>query len=153
MNSLYNYGSSIDYVQGTPHLFISDQWAASNPELLKKNGIRYVLNVTPIMLPEHYGIKYKKVPLLDDPRQEIIQSLPECFEFLDEAYMNQCNVLVHCQAGISRSSSIIIAYLLHKTPMNYDEALSVVKNSRPIVNPNVGFEQQLRHVSRVLKSR
>lgn len=49
------------------------------------------------------------------------------------------NVLVHCFAGISRSSSGIIAYLMNKYGQTFTEALAYCKAKRPIVDPNPGF--------------
>ena len=53
-------------------------------------------------------------------------------------------VLVHCLAGMSRSASCVIAYLLATTSMNTAEAMAYVKARRPIIMPNYGFEHQLR---------
>ena len=56
-------------------------------------------------------------------------------------------VLVHCNAGVSRSSSIVIHYLLtHGLVDSYDNALAVVRKVRPVAQPNEGFEAQLRTV-------
>jgi hypothetical protein len=54
------------------------------------------------------------------------------------------SVLVHCMAGISRSTSLIIYYLMKKYAMSYDEAYNFVKRARSIIQPNTGFEKQLR---------
>ncbi|PVG04501.1 phosphatases II [Serendipita vermifera] len=53
-------------------------------------------------------------------------------------------VLVHCLAGMSRSASIVCAYLLATTSMNTQESISFVRKRRPIIQPNYGFEKQLR---------
>jgi len=52
--------------------------------------------------------------------------------------------LVHCSYGISRSASVVIAYLIKSSHKSYDEVLSFVQQQRKIVKPNPGFEQQLR---------
>lgn len=48
-------------------------------------------------------------------------------------------VLVHCEKGVSRSSTICIAYLIWKDKMTYDNAYDVVRRGRGIVSPNPGF--------------
>ncbi|TMS04949.1 Dual specificity protein phosphatase 19 [Larimichthys crocea] len=53
-------------------------------------------------------------------------------------------VLVHCNAGVSRSSSIVIGYLMLKEGLSFDDAYSQVKLARPSIRPNPGFYQQLQ---------
>jgi len=52
-------------------------------------------------------------------------------------------VLVHCQAGISRSATLVIAYLIKHQKMNLKDAYLHVKSKRPQIGPNKGFIQQL----------
>lgn len=51
--------------------------------------------------------------------------------------------LVHCVAGISRSSTIVIAYLMKTRRMSLREAYYHVKSKRPLIRPNTGFWKQL----------
>ena len=62
---------------------------------------------------------------------------------LDEARKNEGKVLVHCQAGISRSPTIVIAYLMKTKNLNQIEAYSEVHKIRPIIDPNMSFRCQL----------
>jgi len=62
------------------------------------------------------------------------------------------NVLVHCHNGISRSASVIIAYLMKTKSLPYRSSFEFVKHKRHMICPNQGFvkqlleyEQQLRH--------
>jgi glycosyltransferase involved in cell wall biosynthesis len=59
------------------------------------------------------------------------------------------NGLIHCREGRSRSSAILIAYLIHYHNMTYDEALDKIRLKRPIVRPNIGFERQLRNLEKM----
>jgi protein-tyrosine phosphatase len=49
------------------------------------------------------------------------------------------NLLVHCAAGISRSSSTVIAYLMKKFGWTYVKAHGFVRGKRPVISPNNGF--------------
>lgn len=53
-------------------------------------------------------------------------------------------VLVHCNAGVSRSSSIAIGYLMWREELSFEDAYSQVKMARPSIHPNRGFHQQLQ---------
>ncbi|EAN81821.1 putative dual specificity protein phosphatase [Trypanosoma cruzi] len=52
-------------------------------------------------------------------------------------------VVVHCLVGVSRSVSVVMAYIMKRTGCSKDEALLLVKNARPVANPNPGFHSQL----------
>nr|XP_051701107.1 dual specificity protein phosphatase 15 isoform X5 [Oryctolagus cuniculus] len=45
--------------------------------------------------------------------------------------------------GISRSTTIVTAYVMTVTGLGWREVLEAIKATRPIANPNPGFRQQL----------
>lgn len=53
-------------------------------------------------------------------------------------------VLVHCNAGVSRSSSVVIGYLMQTEALSFEDAYDQVKLARPSIHPNRGFHQQLQ---------
>ena len=59
--------------------------------------------------------------------------------FIEENLNKKINVLVHCAAGISRSSAIVIAYLMQKNRWCFKYSLEYLKDKRPIATPNKGF--------------
>ena len=89
-------------------------------------------------------IKYLRIDILDMPSVYILGHLEKCNQFINEARSGGGSVLVHCNAGISRSSSIIIGYLMKTNGWSFDESLHHVRKVRPIVCPNEGFAKQLR---------
>jgi atypical dual specificity phosphatase len=52
-------------------------------------------------------------------------------------------VLVHCVAGVSRSASVVVAYLVVKHGLPLAEAVARAKAARPVVHPNEGFWRAL----------
>lgn len=129
-----------------PRLYLSGDMMARNRELLRQKNITHILNLT-TTIPNKFEpeLKYLKITIFDFESQNISQFFNETFEFIDNALLDQANaVLVHCNAGISRSASFVIAYLLQKGKYkSYKSALNHVRKCRPIVCPNKGFEKQL----------
>ena len=65
--------------------------------------------------------------------------------YLDSALRSKDNnILVHCSAGISRSPTLVLAYLMKKNHWTLDEAFEKMRKLRQIVDPNVSFIIQLR---------
>ena len=80
----------------------------------------------------------KKLPIEDDLGFDIRPFLVEGVRFLDEA-SGKRRVYVHCAAGVSRSASVVVAYVMWRDRMGLDEALQWVKKRRPCVQPNEAF--------------
>lgn len=53
-------------------------------------------------------------------------------------------VLVHCEAGVSRSATLVIAWLMKQQGMCFFDAFSAVKARRARALPNIGFASQLQ---------
>lgn len=71
----------------------------------------------------------------------------------DSVRNNGGRVFVHCQAGISRSATICLAYLMRTNRVKLDEAFEFVKQRRSIISPNFSFMGQLlQFESQVLAS-
>jgi protein-tyrosine phosphatase len=54
------------------------------------------------------------------------------------------NVYVHCYAGVSRSVTIVVAYLMNCCKWNLKTALAFVQTKRIVAKPNDGFIEQLK---------
>ena len=65
------------------------------------------------------------------------------YHFMNIVISNNEKVLVHCMAGVSRSVSLVIYYLMKKHRMTFNQSFSYVKNIRSIANPNDSFKAQL----------
>jgi len=71
---------------------------------------------------------------------------------IDDAVNNGGKVLVHCQAGVSRSSTIAIAYVMTRLSMRMFDAFRFVKAQRAVVAPNFNFLGQLLELETTLAS-
>jgi len=79
----------------------------------------------------------------DSENANISRYFEEVCEFIEKARQENKNCLVHCAAGISRSSTLVIAYLMKHQKMNLKEAYGHTREQRSIIEPNSGFAKQL----------
>jgi len=126
-------------------IFIGNQQAPKDLYLLKKHGVTHILSLCCGEYAYYPGtFQYKQLALLDHEDYVIRDYFDETNDFLDLAIRGGGKVMVHCKGGVSRSVSIVIAYLIRFQKFHFDEALSVIRSHRPIAHPNVGFQKQLR---------
>ena len=84
---------------------------------------------------------------------EIINYFDEASELINNCKLKGSVLLVHCKFGISRSASIIIAYLIKYNKLKVEDALRFVKEKRSKIKPNKGFINQLyEYEKRLFKS-
>ncbi|CAD8057813.1 unnamed protein product [Paramecium sonneborni] len=135
-------------------LYLGNLEAANNIDLLRKMKIRAVLTAsqeTAIKYQEHVVHFHEIIMAHDKADYDIIQHFEQAYEFIDR-HRKYTNVFVHCFAGISRSASMVIAYLMKKYNLSFEKALWNVKAKRRQVQPNVGFIRQLQKYENVLKN-
>jgi dual specificity phosphatase 12 len=96
-----------------------------------------------VELPKE-DIKQLHVPLEDDEDSNLLQQLPTCIEFIATALEQGGNVLVHCNAGASRSAAVTIAYIMSSRKLGTEQVLEVIQKKNPRAKPNDGFVDQLR---------
>ncbi len=134
--------------QITDKIYLGNSDASKNYEILKRNNITHVL-VCGYFLPEFFpnDFVYKTIALEDSLNQDIYKFFKECFKFIDSSK----KVFVHCRAGISRSSTIVIAYLMWSKRKSFFEAKKFVKERRKCIAPNPGFISQLKDFEEELR--
>lgn len=121
------------------HLYIGSQDCTAK-SVLESYDIKCVLSVG---IDADVDVVHKYVTCLDLPETDIKPVLCESLPFIHKAIGSRDNVLVHCNAGVSRTSMVAIAYLMHYNSMQYVDAYNLVKEKRPAIQPNAGFKQQL----------
>jgi dual specificity MAP kinase phosphatase len=127
-------------------LYLGNINDASNLQKLKNEKIKYIINVTPdipLYFPKEFD--YYRIPIYDNANANISPYINPSSEYID-SNIKKGNVFVHCHAGISRSSTIVISYLILKKKYTYDKAYSLVHSKRPIIKPNSGFDNILRQL-------
>lgn len=135
-----------DPVEILPNLFQGSHRAAQESKL-HQYGITHVINCS--FLHIHYEYKDPNIKVLhfhwhDNETQSLLPDVHDAFHFIQEHLAAEHKVLVHCFAGISRSSAIVLYYIMRNNKCNFETALSALTTVNSRAKPNQGFESQLR---------
>ncbi|KAL9226388.1 hypothetical protein vseg_002207 [Gypsophila vaccaria] len=127
------------------HIYLGSEMVAKNREVLRQNGVTHVLNCVGFVCPEYFkgDVVYKTLWLQDSPSEDITSILYDVFDYFEDVREQGGRVLVHCCQGVSRSTSLVIAYLMWKKGQSFEDAFQYVKAAREVTNPNMGFACQL----------
>ena len=136
--------------------YVGGQWlgnykAAQNINVLLENNIDHVYSVISFKsldsLKQKYevnNIEHKHLAIEDDLNTNITKHLDQSVEYIEKT-LEKGNLLIHCQQGMSRSASMIIAYLIKNDNCDYYKAYYWQKTKRSTVAPNYKFVEQLRN--------
>ncbi|XP_010849595.1 PREDICTED: dual specificity protein phosphatase 1 [Bison bison bison] len=138
---LYDQGGPVEIL---PFLYLGSAYHASRKDMLDALGITALINVS-ANCPNHFEghYQYKSIPVEDNHKADISSWFNEAIDFIDSIKNAGGRVFVHCQAGISRSATICLAYLMRTNRVKLDEAFEFVKQRRSIISPNFSFMGQL----------
>jgi predicted protein tyrosine phosphatase len=144
------------------NLYISDWVNAVDEKKLKKNKIKYVVCLNEkvksgeeLAIYDKLGIAYDinaasdATKMTDHPtsmKKMKAYLNSDGFKTIDKFRQQGKAVLIHCTAGISRSATVVIAYLMKYEGMTMTDAILFLKRKRCIINPNTGFRAVLRHL-------
>merc|ERR1711964_767238 len=93
------------------------------------------------------GIKHEHLDAKDDGTMsddEFMEKFRQAAEQIFEWLCQGKNVLLHCQAGISRSPSIAVCLFVKRRNMTVKNAIKLIQDRRKIVNPR-RWARQLRY--------
>ena len=150
-----SYTKIVDQSNKRGAIYLGDYKSAINLEFLKSHSINSVLTLTTqikIEYKEEDNIFHKIIPAQDNSNFELTPFFEESFKFIDSA-LEKGSVLIHCVCGISRSSAILIGYLMKRYKKKFKEISRFVKKKRDIIYPNKGFVKQLNKFEEELFSK
>ncbi|XP_059090927.1 dual specificity protein phosphatase 3-like [Tigriopus californicus] len=137
-----------------PGLFLGDESTAMCIHILKDLGIGAVLNTaqgnmtdwsyvnTKASYYQNTGIQFLGIPAIDLKHYPINTHFKETCDFIESVLKKKGRVLVHCVQGISRSATVVLAFLIMRKKLSLKEAIDVVRSKR-FIGPNEGFTEQL----------
>ncbi|XP_004068171.1 dual specificity protein phosphatase 22 [Oryzias latipes] len=126
-----------------PDLYLGNMRDARDPELLAQHNITHILSVHDTAAPVLEGVTYLCISASDHSKQNLTQYFRDSIVFIHESRLKGEGCLVHCVAGVSRSVTLVVAYIMTVTDCGWVEALAAVRSARPCAGPNLGFLRQL----------
>ncbi|KAI1297144.1 Dual specificity protein phosphatase 22 [Halotydeus destructor] len=132
-------------IQVLPGLYVGSVRDSKDQEQLRSNNITHIISIHDN--PKRgvsEDVEYLCILASDKPHQNLVQYFPQCNDFIHAARISGGTVLIHCLAGVSRSVTIAVAYVMSVTSLNWKDGLKCVRAARAIANPNLGFQRQLQ---------
>ncbi|KAL2097263.1 hypothetical protein ACEWY4_006470 [Coilia grayii] len=132
------------FSQVLPDLYLGTFKDARDREQLARNNITHILSIHDTAAPILQEMTYLCIAAADQPTQNLTQYFKESIIFMHECRLKGEGCLVHCLAGVSRSVTLVVAYIMTVTGLGWREALAAVRVARPCAGPNEGFQKQLQ---------
>ncbi|KAK3895325.1 hypothetical protein Pcinc_000954 [Petrolisthes cinctipes] len=127
-------------------LYLGNYDAACDLKTLKELHISHILTVAnrplPTSITSLQGISTHFIKAFDLADSDLLSHFQEALDFIEDG-LRKGKVLVHCHWGISRSATLVTAYVMKKYTLTLEEALARVKSKRHVAFPNSGFMAQL----------
>ena len=130
------------------NLYIGDKEFARDISELCENTI--IINCADEIKDQKYHLK---IPLCDGTNNAefTVIMINEIADVIHWYLSNNIEIVVHCMCGISRSTAVIVYYLMKYCCCNFDEAYDFVKTRRQFVNINIWFIYLLRQIKFITK--
>ena len=131
-----------EVIQG---IYLGDINSVYDIKKLKEIGITNIISVISGFIPPYPNdFNYLVINALDNTNTSLLTHFEETNCFIDDAFINNGKVLIHCQYGRSRSATILSAYIIKSFGMDVKNSLNVVKSKRDIIQPNEHFIKELK---------
>jgi dual specificity phosphatase 12 len=134
-----------------PGLYLGDRRDAKDRAALRRLNIQSIVNCTPPKsedpaagCPSFFEreLRYLRVPIYDSPAEDAAEHFDEVLDFI-ASRLHYGGVLVHCNRGVSRSATFVVAHLMKSRALDPAAALELVRAARPQAEPNAAFLKQL----------
>lgn len=135
-----------------PGLWIGDEHTSHDSQFFKANNIRRCVNMTPDIPCLFPWVQYMRVSVGDSTslsnQRIMVDAIPLVIPFIGTPNRSSA-VLVHCQMGVSRSATMVAAYLRHCCCSSIAQSIQFILSKRPIAffgGRYVNFMQALKSV-------
>ena len=135
------------------NLWLGSIKSACNREALEERKIETIVSAVlgaSAIFP--FDFKYERAKLRDIENEDILSEIQRLVPIIHEDLEKGKGVLCHCFCGVSRSATLVAAYLIKYKNMSVKEALNFIKSKRKQVDPNEGYIKQLNEYSKLCKN-
>ena len=132
-------------------LYLGDRRDAKDRAALRRLNVQSIVNCTPPKsedpaagCPSFFEreLRYLRVPIYDSPAEDAAEHFDAVLDFISSR-LHHGGVLVHCNRGVSRSATFVVAHLMKARALDPAAALELVRAVRPQAEPNAAFLKQL----------
>jgi len=136
-------------------LYLGTYANACDMRELRKMKINYILNCAYECSNKNLSkeMKHLHLKIKDYDDFNIIDYFEKSNEFINKCKNEGGKILIHCKFGISRSSTLVIAFLVKYKKFTVDKALEFVREKRNIIYPNYGFMNQLYKYEKLIQGK
>lgn len=135
----------LQYSAITPDIYVGPQFGRRGKVSLQRAGINAAVNMRTEFDDAAHGLaldRYLHLPTVDDD-PPTVEHLNTGAEFIREAVAAGDKVYIHCAGGIGRAPTMAAAYFIREG-MTLDEALALIKRTRPFIDIRPGQMERLR---------
>ena len=133
------------YSRVTPQIYVGPQHRHAGKRRLEQEGIRHSVNMRSEFDDAAHGLaleNYRHLPTVDDTPPSL-EHLKQGIAFIRQAVSEGGKVYIHCSGGVGRAPTLATAYFISQGH-TLDEALALIRKSRPFINLMPEQMEQLR---------
>mmetsp|Transcript_20766 Transcript_20766/g.42239 ORF Transcript_20766/g.42239 Transcript_20766/m.42239 type:complete len:184 (-) Transcript_20766:82-633(-) len=141
-----------------PNVYLGPYGAAKDLESLQAVGVTHVLIVRSTLerrldpkFPQLFQYHVVEVP--EGPTENLILYFTECNRNINAALQSGGKILVHCNAGLSRSAAVVVAYVMESLRMPFVDAIQHVQSKRCCIHISEALHNQLREFETIYQNR
>ena len=117
-------------------LWLGNIYSAEDKNFLDDNNIKTIINLSSFDVKHPKDFDVLDINIKDDPEEDISLYFNLCYDFIEN---KKTNILVHCYAGVSRSATVVLYYLMRKYDISLHDAMKFLTQKRSFIRPNPGF--------------
>ncbi|KAI5722108.1 hypothetical protein M8J76_003849 [Diaphorina citri] len=156
----WTYNMRREMQEIVPNVFLGPYLVASRTkrDYLRSQGITHIICVRQNIeanfirpnFPEDFV--YLTLDIADNLNENILHHFSTVYNFIEQCLRLGGRVLIHGNQGISRSATLVIAYVMQKYNLSTKDALFLIQSKRLCVGPNLMFLNQLNEFEPIYKA-